>query len=174
MASICVSSQAENASCGYRRLQAGASGDPRYLKRDPACTVVGGLSLPWSIFGDQGVCKDDEFAHDSRERDFRIFSPAHEIPVGQAEGVGVPNAGDGAHIKRIPNLLAASPDHAVSVPGSAVPVQRRDTGKGGDFPGIDLTEFGQIGEQDGRRRAADAGDGSQDIALVFQNRVIGD
>lgn len=80
------------------------------------------LSLPAAILSDQGVGDNNHLAHDRRERDFRSFPPTDQISIGHSQGIGVPDGGDGTHIKRIAHVLAAAPDHAVSIFGSAVPV----------------------------------------------------
>ena len=43
-------------------------------------------------------------------------------------------------------MLAAPADHAFSVLGAAIPVHRRNPGKGGDIPGFDLAKFRKIGK----------------------------
>ncbi len=61
---------------------------------------------------------------------------------------GVPTGrGERCHIESIANIGPATGDGALAAHLSGVAIDRRDTNESGDTAAIELTEFGQIGDQ---------------------------
>lgn len=82
----------------------------------------------------------------------------NKIPIRQTERVCLSGTGHSGHVERITNMPTATPDDAVTVLGSAIPVERCNTGERRNLSCIDLPEFGQISEHDGGYDFANARD----------------
>jgi len=113
---------------------------------------------PVSIFSDEGVCKDDDFAGDGRERQFGGFAAFDEALVESFE-IGVAAAGaQRRHVESAAELGTPAMDAALWLGCPAITRKGSEPGKGCGLLDGDAAEFAERSEEGERGDGADAGD----------------
>ena len=113
-----------------------------------------------------GIFKDlihenDEFSHDSGERDFGWFACGAEALV-KGFKLAVGTSGDqSGHEEGTSDLRAATADKSASAPLAAVARVRCQTGQGGDLSAVKSSQFWKFGQNSQGGDGADTGDGFQ-------------
>ena len=102
-----------------------------------------------------------EFADAGDEGDLEGFAGGDETVVEGADFVVGTGGGQGGHVERVAQGGAAAGDHAFALVLAGVAVEGLHAGEGGDFLAVELSEFGQFGQEDGGGGGADAGDAAE-------------
>src|SRR5215217_8884919 len=120
-------------------------------------------ALPWCFGPDDRIEDAQEATHAGDECDL-LGAPAFDQALVMLADDGVPaDSGEGGHIEGITNVGSPTGDRASTTHLPGIAVDRRDPDESGDTAPIELTEFGQIGNQDERGDVADAWHGGEQI-----------
>lgn len=130
------------------------------------CVFPGGVVL------DQGVEDDEELSHGGDEGGHFGFSLVEESLVEGFERGVVLDGDDGRHEEGFADLGASAAGGSSSSHFSAVAVGGRDADEACDFLSVELSEFGQFGDEERGGGGSDAGHGAEDFGFGLHRLVV--
>lgn len=125
------------------------------------------LEFPFGVIFDHDVEDGEKFSETGNESEFEGFSFFREPLIeGLDDGIAT-HGGDGGHVEDGTNTGSSSP-HGSSLRGlAAISIEGRDTDECGDLLAIQLSEFGQFGNERCRRSGSDPGDALKQVCERF-------
>jgi hypothetical protein len=125
-----------------------------------------GSGNPGRLVAEHGVEDDEEFSHAGGEDDFEGFAMLSEaISEGFDDGVAAAG-GQSSHVEYGADGFTPATDGAFALVFSAVAIERSQSDQGGYLLAIELTEFGDIGQECGGSDAPQPWDGLHELGLV--------
>jgi hypothetical protein len=146
----------------------------------PARVILAGASqfgIPGGIVPEHGVEDDEQLTHAGGDDDFGLLGTSIWGALGQSlrKGADAFVAASGAesrHVQGVPDGDASAPDGSCSGESSAVVIEGRHADQCGDLLAVELSQFGEVGQEGGGGGETDAGDGGHEIDLVLPVVVI--
>jgi hypothetical protein len=123
------------------------------------------MGVPGLAGPEDGVEEDQEFPHTGHQGHFGRFACLAEAVVELLDDGIEAGGSQGSHVEDVSDLEPAAPDGPMAMEASAVPVQGCDADQGGDLASIELSEFGQVGQQTSGRLLPDAGHTAEQLLL---------
>jgi len=123
------------------------------------------MGIPGLAGPEDGVEEDQEFPHTGHQGHFGRFACLAEAVVELLDDGIEAGGSQGSHVEDVSDLEPAAPDGPMAMEASAVPVQGCDADQGGDLASIELSEFGQVGQQTSGRLLPDAGHTAEQLLL---------
>ena len=121
--------------------------------------------FPWFVVFEECVEDDEQFAHAGGDDDLEGLSGLFES-VGEFFDDGVVAfGGECGHVEGATDGGPSSPGGAFSLESSAVSVGGGESDEGSDFLPVELSEFGQFGEQDGGGASGDPRDALHEVVF---------
>ena len=135
------------------------------------------LSIPGGVVFEHGVENDQQLAHASGENDFGLFAASAGIALSQSlskrsDVFVAAFGGEGGHVQGIPNGGSSSPDGSGSQQKSAVTIEGSDADERSDLLAVELSQFGEVGQEGGGGGGSDARHGGHEVDLVLPVVVI--
>ena len=104
-------------------------------------------ALPWCLRPDDCIEDAEEASHAGDEGDLLGASAFDQALVMLADDRVPPDRGERCHVQSIANVDPATGDGSLAAHLSGVAIDRCDTDESSDTTAVELTEFGQIGDQ---------------------------
>ena len=123
--------------------------------------------FPGGVVFDHDVEDAQEFVHAGDEADAVGFPGVFESVPELVEDWVAADGVEGGHVEGVANGFSASSNGFGFRRFSAVPIDGRDAYQGGDFPAVELPEFGEFGDQGGGGSGTDSGDTGEDFGEVL-------
>lgn len=125
------------------------------------------LHLPGGVRFDHCVEDHEQFPHAGGDDHLEGFSGSFESLGELFDGGVEPHGGEAGHVQGAADVGSSAPDHASSSELPAVTVEGSDSDQGCDLLAVELSQFGEFGQQGGTGSGPDSGDGGEQLRLVF-------
>ena len=122
--------------------------------------------MPSLLVPHHGVEDGEQLAHGDHQSHFLQFALVAEMLVESADGGMMAGGGQGSYIVYFAHIGAATPDAPPTPLLASVLVQGCDTDQSGHLAAVALSQFWQVGDQDGSRGQRDSRHAVQQFNLV--------
>ena len=130
-------------------------------------TFSGCLGVPLGIGSDHRVEDNEKFSHAGNEDHFGEFALSFQSISKLTNHWVVPASRQGRHVQYTSYSATPAKDRSFTSELPAVPVERRDANQCRDLLAVELSQFGQFGDQRCRRRHTDTGRALKEFRFSF-------